>query len=43
MRDVIPMKREGKAEEVADVIMWLVSDQSSYVTGSIVPVAGGRC
>ena len=34
MRDVIPMKREGKAEEVADVIMWLVSDQSSYVTGS---------
>jgi len=43
MRDVIPMKREGKAEEVADAIMWLCSDQSSYVTGSIIPVAGGRC
>ena len=43
MRDQIPMKREGKAEEVADVIVWLCSDQSSYVTGSIVPVAGGRC
>jgi NAD(P)-dependent dehydrogenase (short-subunit alcohol dehydrogenase family) len=43
MRDQIPMKREGKAEEVADVIIWLCSDQSSYVTGSIVPVAGGRC
>jgi NAD(P)-dependent dehydrogenase (short-subunit alcohol dehydrogenase family) len=43
MRDQIPMKREGKAEEVADVILWLCSDQSSYVTGSIVPVAGGRC
>ena len=43
MREQIPMKREGKAEEVADVILWLCSDQSSYVTGSIIPVAGGRC
>jgi NAD(P)-dependent dehydrogenase (short-subunit alcohol dehydrogenase family) len=43
LRDVIPMKREGKAEEVADAILWLCSDQSSYVTGSIIPVAGGRC
>ena len=36
-------KREGTAEEVADAIMWLCSEQSSYVTGSIIPVAGGRC
>jgi NAD(P)-dependent dehydrogenase (short-subunit alcohol dehydrogenase family) len=43
MREQIPMKREGKAEEVADVIVWLCSEQSSYVTGAIVPVAGGRC
>ena len=43
MRDAIPMKREGTAEEVADAILWLCSDQSSYVTGSIIPVAGGRC
>lgn len=43
MRDQIPMKREGTAEEVADVILWLCSDRSSYVTGSIIPVAGGRC
>ena len=43
MRDVIPMKREGQAEEVADVIMWLCSEQSSYVVGTIVAVAGGRC
>ena len=43
MRDQIPMKREGSAEEVADVILWLCSEQSSYVTGAIVPVAGGRC
>ncbi|MFT3988317.1 SDR family oxidoreductase [Aestuariivirga sp.] len=43
MRDAIPMKREGSADEVADAILWLVSDQSSYVTGTIVAVAGGRC
>jgi NAD(P)-dependent dehydrogenase (short-subunit alcohol dehydrogenase family) len=43
MREVIPMKREGSAEEVADAMMWLVSNQSTYVTGTIVAVAGGRC
>ncbi len=43
MREHIPMKREGKAEEVADAILWLCSEQSSYVTGTIIPVAGGRC
>ena len=43
LRDVIPIKREGQAEEVADVIMWLCSEQSSYVVGTIVAVAGGRC
>ncbi|MCA3560039.1 MAG: SDR family oxidoreductase [Aestuariivirga sp.] len=43
MREHIPMKREGTADEVADAILWLCSDQSSYVTGSIIPVAGGRC
>ena len=43
MRDVIPMKREGTADEVADAILWLCSDQASYVAGAIIPVAGGRC
>jgi NAD(P)-dependent dehydrogenase (short-subunit alcohol dehydrogenase family) len=43
MREQIPMKREGTADEVADAMMWLASDQSSYVTGAIVAVAGGRC
>jgi NAD(P)-dependent dehydrogenase (short-subunit alcohol dehydrogenase family) len=43
MREQIPIKREGTAEEVADVIVWLTSEQSSYVVGSLVAVAGGRC
>lgn len=43
MRDQIPMRREGTAGEVADAVMWLVSEKSSYVTGTIVAVAGGRC
>lgn len=43
MREQIPMQREGSAEEVADVIVWLCGPQSSYVTGTIVAVAGGRC
>jgi NAD(P)-dependent dehydrogenase (short-subunit alcohol dehydrogenase family) len=36
------MKRMGAAAEVAESILWLLSDKSSYVTGTILPVAGGR-
>jgi NAD(P)-dependent dehydrogenase (short-subunit alcohol dehydrogenase family) len=43
MREQIPIGREGSAEEVADVIVWLCGPHSSYVTGTIVAVAGGRC
>ena len=38
----LPMERFGGPEEVADTILWLLSDQASYVTGAILPVAGGR-
>jgi NAD(P)-dependent dehydrogenase (short-subunit alcohol dehydrogenase family) len=38
----IPMARAGTPEEVADAILWLMSEQASYVTGAIVPVGGGR-
>ena len=37
-----PMGRSGTADEVATVIAWLLSPEASYVTGSIVNVAGGR-
>jgi NAD(P)-dependent dehydrogenase (short-subunit alcohol dehydrogenase family) len=37
-----PMGRVGRAEEVADVVTWLCSDGSSYVTGVTVPVDGGQ-
>jgi NAD(P)-dependent dehydrogenase (short-subunit alcohol dehydrogenase family) len=38
----MPMGRAGTAEEVAECIMWLLSDASSYVTGALLDVAGGR-
>ncbi|MCH4813049.1 SDR family oxidoreductase [Vreelandella neptunia] len=38
----IPMQRGGTAEEVANTIAWLLSDEASYVTGSFIDVAGGR-
>jgi NAD(P)-dependent dehydrogenase (short-subunit alcohol dehydrogenase family) len=42
MRGEIPMNRAGTADEVAEAIFWLCSDAASYVTGTILPVAGGR-
>ncbi len=38
----IPLGRGGRPEEVAEAILWLLSDGASYVTGSFVDVAGGR-
>ena len=39
---MVPMQRGGEADEVAAAIMWLVSDEASYVTGTLLDVAGGR-
>ncbi len=38
----IPMQRGGQPEEVAQGIVWLLSDKASYVTGSFLDLAGGR-
>lgn len=38
----VPMKRTGSAEEVAQGIVWLLSDEASYVTGTSLDVTGGR-
>ena len=42
VRPLVPMKRVGQAKEVADAIMWLLSDKASYTTGTILDVSGGR-
>lgn len=39
---VIPLRRLGRAEEVAEAVVWLLSDKASYVSGSMLDVGGGR-
>lgn len=39
---MVPMKRTGSAEEVADAILYLLSDRASYITGTTLDVSGGR-
>ena len=38
----IPMQRIGEPEEIAEAIVWLLSDASSYMTGSFMDISGGR-
>jgi NAD(P)-dependent dehydrogenase (short-subunit alcohol dehydrogenase family) len=42
MAPQVPMQRAGSSEEVAEAIGWLISDASSYTTGSVIDVTGGR-
>ena len=42
MKSGVPMGRAGSADEVARVVMWLLGEDASYVTGALVPVSGGR-
>lgn len=39
---LVPMKRVGTADEIANAIVWLISDDASYVTSAILDVSGGR-
>jgi NAD(P)-dependent dehydrogenase (short-subunit alcohol dehydrogenase family) len=38
----VPLQRTGTAQEVADVLLWLVSERASYVHGAVIDVTGGR-
>ncbi|MBM3483639.1 MAG: glucose 1-dehydrogenase [Alphaproteobacteria bacterium] len=38
---IIPMGRVGRAEEVADAVVWLCSERASFITGIILPIDGG--
>ena len=42
VKALVPMKRGGTAEEVARAIVWLLSEEASYVTGAFIDVTGGR-
>lgn len=42
MAPMVPMQRAGSADEVAQAIVWLLSDAASYTTGALIDVTGGR-
>ena len=42
VKDAVPMGRGGTPEEVANAILWLLSDEASYTTGTVLDVSGGR-
>ena len=39
---LVPMQRAGSAHEVAESIIWLLSEKSSYTTGTLLDISGGR-
>ena len=38
----LPMQRAGRPDEVANTVLWLASEEASYVTGAILDVSGAR-
>ena len=42
IKDSVPMKRGGQPAEVATAILWLLSDEASYATGTFIDLTGGR-
>ncbi len=41
IKSLLPLKRGGQPEEIANAIMWLLSDEASYITGTFIDAAGG--
>jgi NAD(P)-dependent dehydrogenase (short-subunit alcohol dehydrogenase family) len=41
LTEIVPMKRMGQPEEVAEAVLWLCSDASSFITGHVMPIDGG--
>ncbi|WP_438862789.1 SDR family oxidoreductase [Neptunicella sp.] len=41
LKEKIPLKRGGTAQEVAEAVLWLATDKSSFVTGSFIDTTGG--
>ncbi len=41
MLEIIPMKKYGKPEDIANLVLFLSSDNASYITGQVIHVDGG--
>jgi NAD(P)-dependent dehydrogenase (short-subunit alcohol dehydrogenase family) len=41
LKNRVPLKRGGQPEEIANAVLWLMSEEASYVTGTILDVTGG--
>ena len=42
LKSAVPMQRGGQPEEIANTVVWLLSEEASYMTGSLIDVGGGR-
>ena len=42
LKESVPMRRGGRPDEVAQAILWLLSEEASYTTGAVIDVSGGR-
>lgn len=42
VKEMVPLKRGGYPDEVANAILWLLSEESAYCTGTVIDVTGGR-
>jgi NAD(P)-dependent dehydrogenase (short-subunit alcohol dehydrogenase family) len=42
LSDSVPMGRGGDPDEIAEAVVWLLSDKASYTTGALIDVSGGR-